>query len=32
MSSKQKILSAILFAAIIVVMPVIFIFSKKSSY
>ncbi|MDE5649186.1 MAG: hypothetical protein K2I33_04710, partial [Oscillospiraceae bacterium] len=32
MSSKQKILSAILFVAMIVIMPVIFIFSKKSSY
>lgn len=32
MSSKQKILSAILFVAIIIIVPVIFIFSKKSSY
>lgn len=32
MYSKQKVLSAILFSAMIVIMPVIFIFSKKSSY
>ncbi len=32
MSSIQKFLSAILFAAMTVIMPIVFIFSKKSSY
>jgi hypothetical protein len=32
MSSKQKIVSAVLFAITIVVMPIVFIFSKKSDF
>lgn len=32
MHGKQKILSAVLFAAVIIIVPVIFIFSKKTDY